>query len=455
MDANGNISLQAELDYETTTSYLLILTASDGVNDTVFEINFSVIDIDEPVILVASTSATSFAEDSLTGINIGTASATDPEGNTITYSLSGTGSENFSVDSAGNISLVNSLDYETAASYTLTLNVSDGVNTTSSDLIITVDDVNEAPSLSSSLAASSFAENTATGTTIATASASDPESQTLTYSLSGTGSENFAVDSSGNVTLVAGLDYETASSFNLTLSASDGVNTTINTIAISISDINEAPSLSSSLAASSFAENTATGTTIATASASDPESQTLTYSLSGTGSENFAVDSSGNITLVSSLDYETTTSYSLTLTASDGTNSISNTINISVADVIELSIALASSSISIDENASSGSSITTTTTTTDGSGSVTYSLSGTGSDKFAVSSDGTITTAASLDYETTTSYTLTLTATDGTNTVTQNFTVNVNDLKINTLAVTLGKQRCSFGRIFQFRDYCW
>ena len=39
---------------------------------TVFEISFSVIDIDEPAILTASTSATSFAEDSLTGINIGT-----------------------------------------------------------------------------------------------------------------------------------------------------------------------------------------------------------------------------------------------------------------------------------------------------------------------------------------------------------------------------------------------
>ncbi len=437
VDENGNISLLAELDYETTTSYSLILTASDGVNDTVFEINFSVIDIDEPVILAASTSATSFAEDSLTGINIGTATATDPEGNTITYSLSGTGSENFSVDDAGNISLINSLDYETATSYTLSLNASDGVNTTTFELIITVDDVNEAPSLSNTLAASSFAENIATGTTIATASASDPESQTITYSLSGTGSENFTVDSSGNVTLVAGLDYETASSYNLTLSASDGVNTTTNTIAISISDVNEAPSLSSSLAASSFAENIATGTTIATASASDPESQTITYTLSGAGSENFAVDSSGNITLASSLDYETTTSYSLILTVSDGTNSTSNTINISVADVVELSITLASSSISIDENASSGSSITTTTTTTEGSGTVTYSLSGAGSDKFAVSSDGTITTAASLDYETTTSYSLTLTATDGTNTVTQNFTVNVNDLKINTLAVTL------------------
>ena len=119
VDANGNISLQTELDYETTTSYALILTASDGVNDTVFEISFSVIDIDEPAILTASTSATSFAEDSLTGINIASASATDPEGQTVTFSLSGTGSENFSVDSSGNISLVNSLDYETATSYTL------------------------------------------------------------------------------------------------------------------------------------------------------------------------------------------------------------------------------------------------------------------------------------------------------------------------------------------------
>ena len=51
--------------------------------------------------------------------------------------------------------------------------------------------------------------------------------------------------------------------------------------------------LTNSLAASSFAENVATGTTIATASASDPESQTITYSLTGTGSDKFAVDSAG------------------------------------------------------------------------------------------------------------------------------------------------------------------
>ena len=450
------INLISALDYETqTTLSFTVIIESENADVSEIEVLLDVTNIDEPIELTSTLLADSFAENIDLQSAILESTAIDPEGGDISFTLSGEGSENFSVDANGNISLQAELDYETTTSYLLILTASDGVNDTVFEINFSVIDIDEPVILVASTSATSFAEDSLTGINIGTASATDPEGNTITYSLSGTGSENFSVDSAGNISLVNSLDYETAASYTLTLNVSDGVNTTSSDLIITVDDVNEAPSLSSSLAASSFAENTATGTTIATASASDPESQTLTYSLSGTGSENFAVDSSGNITLVSSLDYETTTSYSLTLTASDGTNSISNTINISVADVIELSIALASSSISIDENASSGSSITTTTTTTDGSGSVTYSLSGTGSDKFAVSSDGTITTAASLDYETTTSYTLTLTATDGTNTVTQNFTVNVNDLKINTLAVTLGKQRCCFGRIFQFRDYCW
>ena len=223
-------------------------------------------------------------------------------------------------------------------------------------------------------------------------------------------------------------------SYSLTLSASDGVNTTSNSLTITVDDVNEAPSLSNSLAASSFAENIATGTTIAIASASDPESQTITYSLSGTGSDKFAVDSAGNITLSSALDYETTTSYSLTLTASDGTNSTSNTINVSVDDVVELIDCFGQFINQSKRDGYLGTSVTTTTTTTDGSASVVIHLSGTGSDSFAVSSNGTITTAASLDYETTTSYSLTLTASDGTNTVTDSLTINITDVDLSLSA---------------------
>ena len=370
----------------------------------------------------------------LVGVDIASVNASDPEGGAVTFTLSGTGSDNFSIDASGNITLASGLDYETATSYELTVVADDGTYASTEVITISVADVNEAPTLSSTVAFNAFLENTATGTTIATSSATDPEAGAISYSLSGTGSENFSVSSDGTVTLASGLDYETATAYAITLTASDGTNSVSETLTINVGDINEAPSLTNSLAASSFAENVSTGTTIATASASDPESQTISYSLSGTGSEKFSVDSAGNITLSSALDYETTTSYSLTLTASDGANSTSNTINISVDDVIELSIALASSSISLSETATSGTSVTTTTTTTDGSGSVTYSLSGTGSDSFAVSSDGTITTAASLDYETTTSYSLTLTASDGTNTVTENLTVSITDVDLSLSA---------------------
>jgi hypothetical protein len=434
-EETSSVNLISALDYETQTKLSFTVTIeSENADVSEIEVLLDVTNIDEPIELTSTLLADSFAENIDLQSAILESTAIDPEGGDISFTLSGEGSENFSVDANGNISLQTELDYETTTSYALILTASDGVNDTVFEISFSVIDIDEPAILTASTSATSFAEDSLTGINIGTASATDPEGQTVTFSLSGTGSENFSVDSSGNISLVNSLDYETATSYTLALNASDGVNTTTSELIITVDDVNEAPILSNSLAASSFAENVSTGTTIATASAADPESQTITYSLSGTGSDKFAVDSAGNITLSSALDYETTTSYSLTLTASDGTNSTSNTINISVDDVIELSIALASSSISLNETAASGTSVTTTSTTTDGSASVSYSLSGTGSDNFAVSSDGTITTAASLDYETTTSYSLTLTATDGTNTVTDSLTINITDVDLSMSA---------------------
>src|SRR6056300_1672424 len=428
---SGEITLTGGLDFEANSTLTVMLEISDGTNTTIEEITINVINDDEPATIAATLSSASFAETSAVGAAIASINATDPEGSAVTYTLSGTGSDNFSIDASGNITLASGLDYETATSYELTVVVDDGTYASTEVITVNVADVNEAPSLSATVAFNAFQENTATATIIATSSVSDPEAGAITYSLSGTGSENFSVSSDGTITLASALDYETATAYAITLTASDGANSVSETLTINVGDINEAPSLTNSIAASSFAENIAIGTTIATSSATDPETGAITYSLSGAGSENFSVSSDGTITLASGLDYETTSSYSLTLTASDGANNTSNTINISVEDVIELSIALASSSINLNETVASGTSLTTTSTTTEGGAAVSYSLSGTGSDNFAVSSNGTITTAATLDYEATTSYLLTLTATDGTNTVSKDLTVNVIDINLS------------------------
>jgi hypothetical protein len=444
----GEVTLTGNLDFEANSTLVMTLEVSDGTNTTIEEITINVINDDEPATIAATLSAASFAETSAVGAAIASINATDPEGSAVTYTLSGTGSDNFSIDASGNITLASGLDYETATSYELTVVVDDGTYASTEVITVSVADVNEAPSLSATVAFNAFQENTATGTTIATSSVSDPEAGAITYSLSGTGSENFSVSSDGTVTLASGLDYETATAYAITLTASDGANSVSETLTINVGDINEAPSLTNSLAASSFAENVATGTTIAAASASDPEAQTITYSISGTGSENFAIDADGNVTLASSLDYETTTSYSLTITASDGTNSTQQTLSISVTDIIEFGLALSSNSVSINEDVSSGSQVATSTLTQEGTETVTYTLSGTDSDKFAISSSGVITTNTILDHETTTSYSLTVTVTDGTNTDTETLSIAINDVDLtvtNTLAASGQAENISTG----------
>lgn len=97
------------------------------------------------------------------------------------------------------------------------------------------------------------------------------------------------------------------------------------------------------IAAQSFsiAENASNGTAVGTVSASDADaSQTLSYAITAgnTGSV-FAINSStGAITVAGSLDFETTTSYALTVEVTDNglpTKNASATVTITITDVLE------------------------------------------------------------------------------------------------------------------------
>jgi hypothetical protein len=431
----GEVTLVGDLDFEADSLLVVILEISDGANITTEEITINVINDDEPATIAASVSASSFAENTAIGASIASVDANDPEGNSVTFTLAGTGSDNFSIDASGNITLATGLDFETTSSYEITVVADDGTFASTEVITITVADVNEAPTLIASVAFNAFQENTATGTAIASSSVSDPESNAITFTLSGDGSELFAIDEEGNVTLVGSLDYETTTSYTLTITASDGTNNVSETITFGIDDINESPMLASTLANESIDETTATGTAIASSSVSDPESNAITFTLSGDGSELFAIDEEGNVTLVGSLDYETTTSYTLTITASDGTNNVSETLTFTVND-IDLSLTASLVSTSQDENIAAGTTILTASTS-DAEGTVTYSITG-GDDKFTIdSSTGEVILASALDYETATSHTFTITASDGTTNLSESYTITINDVYLNNITITL------------------
>ena len=180
--------------------------------------------------------------------------------------------------------------------YNITVTASDGTLTNSKAVAITVTNVNETPT-DIALSSSSVAENQSSGTTVGTFSTTDPDTgNTFTYTLvSGTGdtdNASFTIES-GVLKTAASFDYETKSSYSIRVRSTDqGGLSTDKTFTISVTDVNESPSVTSGSTAS-FAEN-ATGT-VYTAIATDPEGTTLSYSISGTDASLFDINSSTEI----------------------------------------------------------------------------------------------------------------------------------------------------------------
>ena len=130
----------------------------------------------------------------------------------------------------------------------MTVSVSDGNGGTDTIAVtINVTDVNDGrpPSFTEGTSTTrSVPENTASGQDIGTAvAATDADNDTLTYSLGGTDADSFSIDTAtGQLQTKAALDYETKTSYSVTVSVDDG-NGGTDTIAVTINvtDVNEAP----------------------------------------------------------------------------------------------------------------------------------------------------------------------------------------------------------------------
>ena len=210
--------------------------------------------------------------------------------------------------------------------------------------------------------ARSVAENTAAGQDIGAAvAATDDDLDTLSYSIAGADSAAFDVDAgSGQLSTLAPLDHEAKDSYRFTLSVSDGkdadgitdgaIDDTVD-VAVTVTDVNEAPVVSGS-AAVSYDEG---GTGVAARyTATDPDDDDILWSVAGIDSDDFEIDSSGTLTFKASPDFEDPSDsdadsvYLVTVNASDGppaTGPLTATVSVTVTvDNIEEAGTLALSS---------------------------------------------------------------------------------------------------------------
>jgi|GEM_PF-4086494 len=144
---DGALSLKTgkTLDYETTQSYTVAVEVSDGTLSATVDITINVTNVNEAPDFEENLGLDDIAEDIADTVDFITIEATDPEGDNITFSLTNDANGLFEINADGEISLAagKSLDYETATSHTITVQISDGSLFSTEDLIIEVTDVNE------------------------------------------------------------------------------------------------------------------------------------------------------------------------------------------------------------------------------------------------------------------------------------------------------------------------
>jgi Ca2+-binding RTX toxin-like protein len=95
---------------------------------------------------------------------------------------------------------------------------------------------------------------------------------------------------------------------------------------------NNAPTVTSG-AAASVVENSATSTIVYQAVATDADGDRITWSLTGTNAGLLTIDANGAVRLLNPADFETRTSYSFSVVASDSASSTARAVTLTVTDV--------------------------------------------------------------------------------------------------------------------------
>ena len=361
--ATGQIRLApgAHLDYETAHSHQLTVRAThaaqghvDGhIVNAVITVTIDVTDVDEtlprvtPPALELDPASRAVAENAPTGTAVGAPITARDEGDgSLTYSLSG--STAFTINpSTGQILVTQDavLDYEARRSYTVTVSATDGDRSASATVTIAVTDVDEPPARPAppAVTASPDAPQTALDVTWTPPANTGPPISDYDVRYRKQGDQTWTQHAfTGTATTTAISDLEPGTTYEVQVAASNDEGTSAwsgsGTGSTGPENADDNPRRALRLVVENAPAGTAVGAPI---TARDEGGSSLTYSLSG--STAFTIDpATGQIRVAQGavLDHESRQSYSVIVSATDGTNSgpandAPVTVTIRVTDVDE------------------------------------------------------------------------------------------------------------------------
>ena len=288
-------------------------------------------------------------------------SANDPEGATLTYTIS-KGKPPFAVNaSTGALTVSGALDKETAGGHTFTVKAADPAgNSDEMEITVHVLNANETPQFTSPTgddAVTTIPENTGNALVIFTFTATDEDRDDLTFTLrEGQSRDLFVIENtkseivggdevwSGELHVKTGvtLDFEDPGydpRVHVEANDPEGLNATL-LLTVNLSNVNDNdPAFIVTPATSlSVPENTARGFVLANYAASDADGDSVSYSLSGDDAKSFSISGTGNLMTLESLDADRqvpcgAAGCAVTVVASDGERSVSASVRVSVTAI--------------------------------------------------------------------------------------------------------------------------
>lgn len=275
-------------------------------------------------------------------------------------------------------------------------------DTLGANLAVNVQAAPNAPAVSLD-GTSSVAENSA-ATRIATLTRSDPDGTTPVLQLQGADAAYFQILNGNEVWTVANLNYEAKPSLSLSVVASDGaLGSTAWTRTVAVTNVNEAPNTPTlSLDGVSTVAENSTAVRVATLSRGDPEGTTPTLVLQGADAASFQILNGNEIWTVANLNFETKSTLSIAVAASDGSlTSSAWTRTFSVTNVNEAPAAVNVTPVAFNEGAIGVLVATLSASDPDAGQSFSYAIvGGAQQSKFTLSGASLYLAAGqSLDYE--------------------------------------------------------
>ena len=459
IDSNGNLKLISVLDFEDTNhtakNYSVVVTAKAADASPAISQLFILTlgNVDEATGFVATTTGADITENNAVDIIVGNFLATDGDGASVTYDLSGADANYFTIDATGNLKLKSVLDFEdtghTAQNYTVvvTAKLTDASGAISQLFILTLGNVDEATSFIATTTGVAVNENNAVGIIVGNFLATDGDGAGVNYDLSGADANYFTIDSNGNLKLKSSLDFEdlnhTAHNYSVVVTAksSDASPAISQLFVLSFGNVDEATSFVATTTGADITENNAVDIIVGNFLATDGDGAIITYDLSGDDATYFTIDSNGNLKLISVLDFENTghtaKNYSVVVRAksTDASGAISQLFILTLGNVDEATGFVATTTgVAVNENNAVGI-IVGNFLATDGDGAgVNYDLSGADANYFTIDSNGNLKLKSSLDFEdlnhTAHNYSVVVTAksSDASSAISQLFVLSLGDV---------------------------